>query len=217
VLAAKAAAEPGTAGVDLVSTVTTTEPYVVPGGQARVVVVDVGVKRSILRHLARFATLEVVPAWTPASEILARRPDAVVVSNGPGDPALLQPQVQMVAEVLGSVPLLGICLGHQLLGQAVGMSTVKLPFGHHGGNHPVRRVGEDRVQITSQNHNFALVDDAPPGVEITHVNLNDGVVEGIAVPAARAVGVQYHPEAGPGPHDGSRVFDELAERLGVAR
>jgi len=175
------------------------------------------VKRSILRHLATFATLEVVPASTPASEILERRPDAVVASNGPGDPAILGPQAATIAELVGAVEFLGICLGHQLLGRAVGMETVKLPFGHHGGNHPVRRVGEERVRITSQNHSFALADDAPRGVEVTHVNLNDGVVEGIALSDSRAVGVQFHPEAGPGPHDAFGIFSELAERLGVAR
>jgi carbamoyl-phosphate synthase small subunit len=211
-LRAAAAAEPGTDGVDLVAGVTTAEPYTVGDGPLRVVAYDFGIKATILRHLGVLATVEVVPASTPASEVLARRPDGVFLSNGPGDPAGLRPIVAAVREVLeAGMPTFGICLGHQLLGAALGGSTYKLPFGHHGGNHPVRRVKDGAVEITSQNHSFAVVD--VPGSEVTHVNLNDGVVEGIRCTDRPAFGVQHHPEAGPGPHDASYLFGEFADLM----
>jgi carbamoyl-phosphate synthase small subunit len=215
-LRAAAVAEPGTAGIDLVAQVTTPEPYTVGTGDCRIVAYDFGIKRSILRHLAPLGTIEVVPASTPAAEVLARQPDGVFLSNGPGDPAEVPYAVDAIAGLLGEVPIFGICLGHQLLARAVGAGTVKLPFGHHGGNHPVQDTRSGRIAITSQNHNFAVdADSLPAGVELTHVNLNDGVCEGLAVAEARAFCVQHHPEAGPGPHDSTHLFDEFAAMLGV--
>jgi len=207
-----AAAERGTEGVDLVSVVTTAEPYTVGDGPLRVVAYDYGIKATILRHLGVLATVDVVPASTPAGEVLARQPDGVFLSNGPGDPAGLGPLVSSIREILDAgVPTFGICLGHQLLGAALGGSTYKLPFGHHGANHPVRRLSDRTVEITSQNHNFAVVD--VPDSEVTHVNLNDGVVEGIRCTDRPAFGVQHHPEAGPGPHDASYLFGEFADLM----
>jgi carbamoyl-phosphate synthase small subunit len=209
-LLAAARDEPGTDGVDLVAQVTTGEPYVVGDGPLTVVAYDFGIKTTILRHLSRFARVEVVPAATPAGDVLSREPDGVFLSNGPGDPATVPYAVDNIRQVLGAVPTFGICLGHQLLGRAIGADTVKLPFGHHGGNHPVRDVRTGRIDITSQNHNFAVAAGTlPPGVEVTHLNLNDGVCEGIAVPAERAFSVQHHPEAGPGPHEASQLFDDF--------
>jgi carbamoyl-phosphate synthase small subunit len=204
-----AAAEPGTEGVDLVAGVTTDAPYTVGEGPLRVVAYDFGIKTTILRHLTSFATVEVVPAHTPAAEVLARRPDGVFLSNGPGDPAPVGYAIAAIRDLVGRVPLFGICLGHQLLGLALGGRTEKLKFGHHGGNHPVRRLATGTVEITSQNHNYAVVPGSVPGAAVTHVNLNDGVIEGMALPALRAFSVQYHPEAGPGPHDARYLFDEF--------
>jgi carbamoyl-phosphate synthase small subunit len=216
-LRAAAATERGTDGVDLVAQVTTPEPYTVStGGPFRVVAYDFGIKRTILRHLAGLGTAEVVPASTPAADVLARGPDGVFLSNGPGDPAEVPYAVAAVRELLGQVPVFGICLGHQILGRAVGAETVKLPFGHHGANHPVKDLATGRISITSQNHNFAVdAGTLPAGVELTHVNLNDGVCEGLAVPEARAFSVQHHPEAGPGPHDSTHLFAQFAALLGV--
>jgi carbamoyl-phosphate synthase small subunit len=209
--AAAAAAQP-TDGRDLVSSVTTAAPYVRGDGARRVVAYDFGVKETQLRHLGRLATVTVVPAHTPASEVLALEPEGVFLSNGPGDPAALAGPVAAVSDLLGRVPVFGICLGHQLLCSALGGSTYKLPFGHHGTNHPVKRLSDGTVEITSQNHNYAVRD--VPGAQVTHVNLNDDVVEGVECGAARAFSVQYHPEAGPGPHDAGYLFDAFAELMG---
>jgi carbamoyl-phosphate synthase small subunit len=205
-LLAAAKAEPGTDGVDLVAEVSTSASYAVGHGPLRVVALDFGIKRTILRHLEPIATVEVVPAGTPAAEILARQPDGVFLSNGPGDPSAVPYASKTIADLLDTVPIFGICLGHQLLGLALGGETYKLKFGHHGGNHPVRRLSDQAVEITSQNHNFALVEGSVPGAALSHINLNDGVVEGIEHPARRAFSVQYHPEAGPGPHDARYLF-----------
>jgi carbamoyl-phosphate synthase small subunit len=212
--------EPGTDGQDLVSLVTCSEPYTVGDGPRRVVAYDYGIKTTILRHLSGIATVEVVPASTPASEVLARKPDGIFLSNGPGDPAALTGIVENVKELVGQAPLFGICLGHQILGTALGGETHKLAFGHHGGNHPVKQLSTGHVEITSQNHNYAVVEGSISGAEITHVNLNDGVIEGLAVPGERAFSVQYHPEAGPGPHDAAYLFEDfkkLMDRDGAAR
>jgi len=193
-------------------------PSAAPDAGRRLVAYDYGIKRTILRQLSALGEVTVVPAGTPAAEVLARRPDGVLLSNGPGDPAALGPLVVQVRELLGEVPLFGICLGHQVLAAALGATTCKLPFGHHGGNHPVRRLATGQVEITTQNHNYAVVEGSlGPEVEITHVNLNDGVVEGFRVPSLRALGIQYHPEAGPGPHDAGYLFDEFAALMDRGR
>jgi carbamoyl-phosphate synthase small subunit len=202
-----AADEPGTDGIDLVRTVTCAEPYTVGHGPRRVVAYDLGIKTTILRHLGEIATVEVVPAATPADEVLARQPDGVFLSNGPGDPAAVAGVPAAIEGLLGQVPVFGICLGHQLLATALGGSTYKLPFGHHGGNHPVRRLETGAVEITSQNHNYAVTEGSLASADVTHVNLNDGVIEGIRCRDVPAFSVQYHPEAGPGPHDARYLFD----------
>ena len=221
-LKAAAVAEPGTEGVDLVATVTTSQPYTVGaasvaernGRPRRVVAYDFGIKTTILRHLSGIATVEVVPASTPAAEVLAREPDGVFLSNGPGDPETVPYATDAIRGLLGEVPVFGICLGHQLLGTAIGGRIEKLPFGHHGGNHPVRRLDTGGVEITSQNHNFAVVADSIADVaDVTHVNLNDGVCEGLRVRGQRAFSVQHHPEAAPGPHDSAYLFDLFEELM----
>ncbi|PZS17220.1 MAG: carbamoyl phosphate synthase small subunit [Acidimicrobiales bacterium] len=208
-LLAAARAEPGTDGMDLVAGVTTATPYRCGHGPFKVVAYDFGVKSSMLGHLGALATVEVVPASTPAGEVLAGRPDGVFLSNGPGDPAALGYAVDAISGLLGEVPIFGICMGYQLLAVALGGSSFKLAFGHHGGNHPVRRLATGAVEITSHNHSYAVAEDSLEGTEISHIDLNDGVVEGIRAPGQRAFGVQYHPEAGPGPHDARYLFEEF--------
>jgi carbamoyl-phosphate synthase small subunit len=219
-LKAAAVAAPGTDGQDLAGVVSTTSPYEVAATGAgiaagrRIVAYDFGIKRTILRHLAGLGHVTVVPAGTTAADALALGPDGVFLSNGPGDPAAVGYAVDAIRGLLGEVPVFGICLGHQLLGTALGGETHKLPFGHHGGNHPVRRLASGRVEITSQNHNYAVVEGSMgTDVEVTHVNLNDGVIEGVAAPNLRAFSVQYHPEAGPGPHDAAYLFDEFRDLI----
>jgi carbamoyl-phosphate synthase small subunit len=219
-----AATESGTDGIDLVAGVTTPEPYVVGGDRGaeagfRIVAYDYGIKRTILRHLAALGTVEVVPASTPAADALARDPDGIFLSNGPGDPACVEGATEIIRDLLGSgAPVFGICLGNQLLGRAVGGETVKLPFGHHGANHPVKDLTTGQIEITSQNHNFAVAMDGLEGVaEMTHVNLNDGVCEGLRVIDANAFSVQHHPEAGPGPHDSQYLFERFAARMAAYR
>ena len=218
-LRAAAAAEPGTDGVDLVATVTCETPYRRATTRAdgrrpwRITVVDFGVKTSILRRLEPFAHVEVVPAGFGVERILARRPHGVLLSNGPGDPAAVAGVTEVIGGLLGAVPVFGICLGHQLLAATLGAETFKLPFGHHGGNHPVRHLAGGTVEITSQNHNFSVADTGVAGVEVTHVNLNDGTVEGMRSRMVPAFGVQHHPEAGPGPHDSDYLFAEFDARL----
>ncbi len=156
-----------------------------------------------------------MPATTPAADVLAREPDGIFLSNGPGDPAFVADAADIIGELLGSsVPVFGICLGHQLLATAIGGTTVKLPFGHHGANHPVQDLQTGKIEITSQNHNFAVAADGLAGIAtMTHVNLNDGVCEGLEVADANAFAVQHHPEAGPGPHDSAYLFDRFAARM----
>jgi carbamoyl-phosphate synthase small subunit len=185
------------------------------GRRLSVAAFDFGLKRTILNQLvASGCDVTVVPAGTSADSILARGFDGVVLSNGPGDPEPLEYAVRAVRALLGRIPIFGICLGHQILGLALGGNTFKLPFGHRGANHPVRRANGGQIEITSQNHGFA-VDEASLAstpARVTHVNLNDGTVEGLLAPDI-AFGVQYHPEAGPGPHDSRYLFREFVELI----
>ncbi|HEX4929377.1 MAG TPA: glutamine-hydrolyzing carbamoyl-phosphate synthase small subunit [Gaiellaceae bacterium] len=202
---------PPMAGAALVELVSTQKPYVYSNaGTIRVAVVDYGVKRSILRRLAGAgAHVTVHPHSAEADELAGY--DAVLLSNGPGDPEPLADEVAVIRELLGRVPVLGICLGHQLLGLATGHETFKLPFGHRGANHPVLERRSRRVLVTSQNHGFAVApsDDA----EATHVSLYDGTVEGFDFPDLRARSVQFHPEAGPGPHDAWPILETWVEEV----
>lgn len=213
-LAAAAAAEKGTDGVDLVATVTCEEPTKVAStaGGRQIVAFDFGIKTTIVRQLSILGDVTIVPAWTSADAVLAMEPDGVFLSNGPGDPEPLVGIRTQIATLLGKVPVFGICLGHQLLAGALGAQTFKLPFGHHGGNHPVRNLATGGIEITSQNHNYCVADGSVPSAELTHVNLNDQTVEGIRCRDVPAFSVQYHPEAGPGPHDSRYLFAEF-ERL----
>jgi len=223
-------AYPGLVGQDLVQTVSCSQPYrwlhgsVTPaepvqkgkhGNLLRVVVLDCGVKYNILRCLeAGGCEVIVVPADSSAEEILSWSPDGVLLSNGPGDPAALPYIVATVRELLGKLPIFGICLGHQILGQAVGGRTEKLKFGHHGINQPVRQIRSGQVEITSQNHGFVVSPESlPADLEKTHENLNDGTSEGIAYPSLRAFSVQYHPEAAPGPQDAAYLFNQFIETM----
>ena len=210
-LLAAARAAPPTDGRDLVSTVTTPTRLVRGSGPYRVVAYDFGIKEAMLRQLGDLATVTVVPAATSADDVLELGPDGIFLSNGPGDPAALPAVIAEIGRLVdhGTVPIFGICLGHQLLASALGATTYKLPFGHHGGNHPVKRTSTGRVEITSQNHNYAVAADSLGATEVTHVNLNDGVIEGLASTDAPAFSVQYHPEAGPGPHDARYLFEEF--------
>mgnify|MGYP003334270428 FL=1 len=214
-LRAAALADSGTGGVDLVAQVTTPEPYTVSGGRFSVVAYDFGIKSTILRCLSDIARVTVVPASTSAEEIIAMNPDGVFLSNGPGDPEMVgNATVNIRTIVEAGVPTFGICLGHQLLSRAFGGHTFKLPFGHHGGNHPVRNIATGAVEITSQNHNFCVDPDSLSGVaDITHVNLNDRTNEGMRLLKHRAFSVQYHPEAGPGPHDSRYLFAQFADLM----
>ena len=212
VLLKSAQSEKGTAGVDLVSQVTTQSAYEMGSGKYNVVAYDFGIKSTIVRCLAEIATVRVVPAHTCAEEVLQMKPDGVFLSNGPGDPEMVNTAVQSIKDLLEKgVPIFGICLGHQLLARALGAKTYKLPFGHHGGNHPVKRLGTGTVEITSQNHNFCVDEKSLAQlIDVTHINLNDETNEGMKVRGARAFSVQYHPEAGPGPHDSRYLFNQFA-------
>ena len=207
-------AQASMAGRALVAGVSTREPYRVGHGGTPVAVLDCGCKRSILTRLtAAGVRATVFPHSTDAQTILASRPAGVLLSNGPGDPAALGAEVETVRELLGRVPILGICLGHQLLALAAGFETFKLPFGHRGANHPVLDLPTSRVLVTSQNHGFAVRGDGP---QVTHVSLYDGTVEGLALPAERARSLQFHPEAGPGPHDAWPEIESWVEEIRYA-
>jgi carbamoyl-phosphate synthase small subunit len=222
VLREHALAAPDPNGLAMVDRVTRDEPVELPaeGDQRhRVVLYDFGAKANIARRLRRLGSrVLVVPAATPAADALAWRPDGVMLSNGPGDPATVGHGVQATRELLGQVPVFGICLGHQLLGQAVGGRTVRLKFGHRGVNQPVVELATGRVAVTSHNHGFAVDGDSlPAGVVVTHRNANDGVVEGLECRDVPAFSVQYHPEAAPGPHDAHPLFERFADLMQGAR
>jgi carbamoyl-phosphate synthase small subunit len=189
-----------------------------PQSPIHIVAYDFGIKENILRHLASFgARVTVVPADTSAQDALALHPDGVFLSNGPGDPAGLPYAVEAARGLVESgVPILGICLGHQLLGQALGGRTRRLKFGHHGGNHPVQDLRNRRVLITAQNHNYCVETEslAPAQVEVTHLSLNDGSLEGMRLKDRPVLSVQFHPEAAPGPHDAHGIFGEFFELIG---
>lgn len=234
-LVAHARSVPSMTGLDLTSRVTTDAVYradvenqewgygdaATAAKRFRVVAVDFGIKRNILRRLAAHGCdVTVVPAGATAQDILSLQPDGVFLSNGPGDPAAVTQGIATTKDLLGQLPLFGICLGHQILALAVGATTYKLVFGHRGANHPVRNMRTGAIEITSQNHGFAVdASTLPDGVEVTHVNLNDGTCAGIAIPDKTAFGVQYHPEASPGPHDSDYLFREfvaMMEHVGAA-
>jgi carbamoyl-phosphate synthase small subunit len=181
----------------------------------RIVAVDYGIKQNILRMLVSHGfDVTVVPATATAEQILARKPDGIFLSNGPGDPEGVPYAIEAVRELLGKLPMFGICLGHQIMGLALGGRTFKLKFGHHGCNQPVSDLATGRVEITSQNHNFSVDPDSlGTTARITHVNLNDRTVEGLAVPSRRCFSVQYHPEASPGPHDSRYLFTRFYRYL----
>jgi carbamoyl-phosphate synthase small subunit len=232
-------AEPDMTGRDLARDVTPPKPVVLgptgPDGAAgpRIAMIDTGVKLSIVRNLrARGATVELHPCTATADELRANDPAAIFLANGPGDPGALDYIVDTIRGLIGELPVYGICLGHQLLCRAVGLETYKLPFGHHGANHPVKDLVTGRVEITSQNHGFAVLgpdgsqtvdgDDAVRwetdfgAAELTHINLYDRTVEGLALRDVQGATVQYHPEAGPGPHDALHLFDRFVNEIEAA-
>jgi len=233
----KAKTCPGVEGVDLVKVVTCKEPYVWnetsfarmtndklkmsnegknPKLKYNVVAYDFGIKFSILHHLERVGCrVTVVPAKTPAEDVLAMKPDGIFLSNGPADPAAVTYAIKNIKKLIGQAPIFGICLGNQLLGLAFGGKTYKLKFGHHGGNQPVMDLKTRKVAITAQNHGFAVDIDSIPDkqVELTHINLNDQTVEGMRHKDLPIFSVQYHPEAGPGPHDATYLFKEFTRLM----
>ncbi len=223
---------PSMAGLDLATRVSTKERYPWTEGvpacspsellaaqeaaKFNVVAFDYGIKRDILRQLAhRGCTLTVVPSNTSAEDVLALKPDGIFLSNGPGDPEPLEYQAAQVRKMMGKAPIFGICLGHQVLGLALGGKTYKLKFGHRGGNHPVLNKRTGKVEITAQNHGFAVDPDSlsSTDIDLTHVNLNDQTLEGIAHRSLPVFSVQYHPEAAPGPHDSHYLFDDFIQMM----
>ena len=218
-LTARLLASPSMTGLDLATRASAREPRV-EGEGPHVVAYDYGMKRNIVRMLVQTGCrVTVVPADTSAAQVRELHPDGLFLSNGPGDPAAVRYAIENIRELAGSgLPTFGICLGHQLIGLAFGGDTAKLPYGHRGGNHPVRDVRTGQVLITTQNHGFAVVGDADgvpgaSGLEVTHLNLNDGTIEGVRHRELPLFAVQYHPEAAPGPHDAFPHFDEFLASL----
>jgi carbamoyl-phosphate synthase small subunit len=226
-------AEPSMVGLDLAREVTPSELTVVGDGDIRIAAIDTGIKSSIVRNLVqRGATVELHPCTATPAEVVASSPDAVFLANGPGDPAALEYIVDTLRELIGPRPVFVICLGHQLLSRAVGLETFKLPFGHRGANHPVKDLETGRIEITSQNHGFAVVGpggartvdaDEPVRWEtdfgearLSHVNLYDRTVEGLTLLDVAGGTVQYHPEAGPGPNDSLYLFDRFLDQIRAA-
>ncbi|MDL1955654.1 MAG: glutamine-hydrolyzing carbamoyl-phosphate synthase small subunit [Candidatus Desulfofervidus auxilii] len=233
-LSNKLKAFPGLIGRDLATPVSCKHPFLWQGGKKvkvkylspsvwqdskrpyKVVAIDCGIKFNILRELEkRGCEMLVVPAKVTAKEILETKPDGIFLSNGPGDPAAVVHVIKQVKELIGKKPIFGICLGHQILGLALGGKTFKLKFGHRGINHPVKNLATGRVEITSQNHGFCVDIDSltGKGMEITHINLNDNTLEGMRHRYLPLFSVQYHPEASPGPHDASYLFDEFIQMM----
>ncbi len=221
---------PGLIGRDIVKNVAIDKPYAwdkgvidvlkneecKPEKKYKVVAIDYGMKRNILRLLrSHGCDVYVMPGTTKAKEILKRKPNGVFLSNGPGDPAAVSYAIDTIKELLGNVPIFGICLGHQLLSLALGAKTYKLKFGHRGANHPVKNLKTGQIEITSQNHGFCVDMDslAGKGVELTHLNLNDNTNEGLFCKKLKAFSVQYHPEASPGPHDSQYLFDNFTDLM----
>ena len=210
----RAKESPGLNGRDLVRDVTCAKAFTAgkKNGRPLCVAYDFGGKNAIFELLAQKFDVEVVPAAESAEAVLSRKPAAVFLSNGPGDPAALPQIVRNVEKILGKVPVVGICLGHQILGQALGGKTFKLKFGHHGANHPVMDLNTRKVDITSQNHSFAVDPESlPKKVAVTHLSLNDKTCEGLLCKNPPVFSVQYHPEASPGPHDARGLFDRFLE------
>jgi carbamoyl-phosphate synthase small subunit len=221
---------PGLVGRDIVKDVTSKKPYkwdkpavdvlkpsvTKPKPKYKVVAYDFGMKQNILRLLiSHGCDVQVVPAFTPAKEVLAKKPDGVFLSNGPGDPAAVTYAIESTRQLLGKVPIFGICLGHQILGLALGGKTYKLKFGHRGANHPVKNLKTKQIEITSQNHGFCVDINSlkNKGVELTHINLNDKTLEGFRCKRLSAFCVQYHPEASPGPHDSQYLFRTFTDLM----
>ncbi len=212
-LVEKACSSPLMEGRDLAGEVTVSQPYWWQEiGHTLIAVIDCGVKWNILRHLAtRRCRVKVYPCTWNAERVLSEKPDGILFSNGPGDPAALPYVVETAKKAIGRVPVFGICLGHQVVGQALGGNTYKLKFGHHGGNHPVKNLTTGRISITSQNHGFTIDAKTLPhdDVEVTYINLNDQTIEGLRHHNLPVFSVQFHPEAGPGPNDTTYIFDQF--------
>ena len=230
----KVRAFPGLVGRDLATSVSCQCPFLWQGGKRiktqqispsvwqekdkpyKVVAIDCGIKFNILRELEkRNCEIMVMPAKATAEDILSVKPDGVFLSNGPGDPAAVKHAIAQIKALIGKKPIFGICLGHQIIGLAMGGSTYKLKFGHRGANHPVKNLATGRVEITSQNHGFCVDIDslAGTGMEVTHINLNDNTLEGMRHKSLPLFSVQYHPEASPGPHDSKYLFDEFIKMM----